>query len=1007
MSATLLFAALLGSSPAEILDDFSSISHYKAIAAEGVTLHLGQDAGHAGKALRIDVNFNGHGGYVLAERAFYRKLPANYEFSYWLKADLPDNNMEFKLMDPSGQYTYWHQRPGFHWPSAWTHIVIRKRQVHFAWGPKEQPLTETGMLQFGVGAATGGKGSILISDFQFKELPEFAPFTGKVQLKSQSGDAMGLSAGRGPWRASKGSLDADLGDVCEFGGLVLEWMPTAFPRHYKVLASDDGSKWHEIASNREGRGGTEIVFTPDGSGRYLRLECEDGPVALRKIRVLPVGAADSPNSRLSTYATELPAGLYPRHLLNQQGFWTIVGSNGGANEGAISEDGQVEIGKTLPSIDPFVVMQGGSTLSWANTEHKLSLADGYIPVARVLRKGPLDLAIESFATNDGSESLYADYRLTNRTSASQKGSLVLAVRPIQVNPSWQALNNVGGVSRIKDLAVSSRRIEINREHLLDFSEPATRFGASAFSDGEVGRRLAAGRPITSPSVRDTDELASGALCYDYRLEPGETKRVVWRYRLDGKGSTGPVSLAEADKARVATVKSWRTQLGKIKLEMAGAEGTRIANLVRSNVAYVLVNRDGPAIHPGSRNYARAWMRDGSLMAAALLRFGRTDEVKAFLEYYSPYIHDDGYVPCIVDKRGGDTVPEHDSHGEYIYLLAEYYRFTHDEATLKKFYPVAMRVAGYMERMVSSNRKPEYLASAGIERGFYGLMSPSISHEGYAQPEHSYWDDFMALKGLQDASELSEAVGKSDEAARLSGVALQFQTNLNGSITYSASFHKKNYIPGCVEFGDFDATSTSIGISPGGFQEVLPEDLLKGTYEKYWKFCEDRISGKEDWKDYTPYEMRSLSTFVRIGQTERALTLLKFFMHDTRPTEWNHWAEVVHRKYREPKYIGDMPHTWCGAEFLRSIRDFFVYEGGNGGLVVGAGISKDWLQGKGLFFTLPTAYGTLSLRARWTPGKGATYQLSGTTPPNGIMVMPPGGHGRKVSVASLPAIVHFD
>ena len=33
----------------------------------------------------------------------------------------------------------------------------------------------------------------------------------------------------------------------------------------------------------------------------------------------------------------------------------------------------------------------------------------------------------------------------------------------------------------------------------------------------------------------------------------------------------------------------------------------------------------------------------------------------------------------------------------------------------------------------------------------GLVTESISHEGYsAKPVHSYWDDFWALRGLDDA-----------------------------------------------------------------------------------------------------------------------------------------------------------------------------------------------------------------------------------------------------------------
>ena len=43
---------------------------------------------------------------------------------------------------------------------------------------------------------------------------------------------------------------------------------------------------------------------------------------------------------------------------------------------------------------------------------------------------------------------------------------------------------------------------------------------------------------------------------------------------------------------------------------------------------------------------------------------------------------------------------------------------------------------------------------------FGLLPPSISHEGYsAKPMHSYWDDFFALRGLKDAVDLARALGR--------------------------------------------------------------------------------------------------------------------------------------------------------------------------------------------------------------------------------------------------------
>src|SRR4029077_3794114 len=91
-----------------------------------------------------------------------------------------------------------------------------------------------------------------------------------------------------------------------------------------------------------------------------------------------------------------------------------------------------------------------------------------------------------------------------------------------------------------------------------------------------------------------------------------------------------------------------------------------AQAVRTAVAHVLVERDGPALQPGPRRYTRAWVRDGAIMAAALLRMGCSDEAREFVRWYAGFQAPDGAVPGAVDRNGADWLVEHDSHGELVF-----------------------------------------------------------------------------------------------------------------------------------------------------------------------------------------------------------------------------------------------------------------------------------------------------------------------------------------------------
>jgi hypothetical protein len=156
----------------------------------------------------------------------------------------------------------------------------------------------------------------------------------------------------------------------------------------------------------------------------------------------------------------------------------------------------------------------------------------------------------------------------------------------------------------------------------------------------------------------------------------------------------------------------------------------------------------------------------------------------------------------------------------------------------------------------------------------------------------------------------------------------------------------DYIPGCVELGDFDATSTTVGIYPCGELGNIPEPQLHHTFDRYFQFCMGRINGNISWENYTPYELRTVGTFMYLDQRDRAHAMLNFFMKDRRPSGWNHWAEVVWRKPETARFIGDMPHTWVGSDFIRSVRSMFVYERESDfAMVIGAGVPESWINGE--------------------------------------------------------------
>ncbi len=252
--------------------------------------------------------------------------------------------------------------------------------------------------------------------------------------------------------------------------------------------------------------------------------------------------------------------------------------------------------------------------------------------------------------------------------------------------------------------------------------------------------------------------------YDFNLDPGAFKDFTFIVPFYQEGNEF-ISTAKSNPTKYFNdqlsneINFWQEKLDKIDIQLPPS-GEKILNTLKSNLAYILINKDGPAIQPGSRSYERSWMRDGALTSSALLRLGLKEEVKNYLDWFSQYQFPSGKIPCVVDKRGADPTPENDSHGEYIYAILQYFKFTHDTLFLKDKLQHVIGAVNYIEFLTNQRKTDQYKKEDSLV--FYGLMPESISHEGYsAKPMHSYWDDFFTIRGLRDAVEIAQILNEKE------------------------------------------------------------------------------------------------------------------------------------------------------------------------------------------------------------------------------------------------------
>lgn len=962
------------------LDDFENPSAWRVVTSNQVTGKLRQVEGAHGKALCLDYDFNGVSGYAGIQRDLAIDYPQNYRFDFQLRGDSPRNDLQFKLIDASGDNVWWVNRPKYDYPRDWAPVRYKKRHIDKAWGPdSDRTLRRSAKLEYTIYNNEGGKGSVCFDELTLTPLPPEDRSPLKATASATTANA-GAVAGRAvdgdsttAWIADFAAepapqLTLDLGKLREFGGLVLKWNPREYAADYLVQLSDDGRTWRDVRTMIGGDGGTDYLALPESEARYVRLLVSDGPQAsfgLSEAQVQPLEFAATANDFVRSVARDAPRGWYPRGFIGEQPYWTILGIDGGREQGLIGEDGAIEVAQGGFSIEPFVIADG-RLATWADVQLSQSLQNGYLPIPSVdWKHGLFGLRVTAFAQGESDRSqLIARYRLTNSGTTARDYTLALAVQPFQVNPPTQFLNTVGGVSAIEQLSFDGRTVSVAGKPRV-FADRAPDAGfASAFDVGMAVSHLADAVPQAN-TVEDPTGLASGAMLYRVRLAPGESREVDLMIPMTGDAAVAAREWS-ADALQQVVADGWRNKLDRVHITVP-KQGQALVDTLRTATAHMLISRIGPRLQPGTRSYARSWIRDGAMISEGLLRMGREDAVRDYVAWYAPYQFKDGMVPCCVDRRGSDPVPENDSHGELIFNIAELYRFNGDKAFLAKMWPHVLGAFQYMEKLRLSERTE---ANRAKDPAFYGMMPVSISHEGYsAKPVHSYWDNFWALRGYKDAVEVAQWLGKQDEAKRFAAARDQFRDDLYASLRAAAQKHKIDYLPGSAELGDFDATSTTIALAPGGEQGRLPKDLLGNTFERYWREFEQRRDGKREWDAYTPYEWRNVAAFVRLGWRERAWSAVDFFFADREPLAWNQWAEVVARERRKPFFVGDLPHAWVASDFVRSALDMFAYVREiDDSIVLAAGIPTDWLDGEGVAIRdLRTANGKLAYSLRRVDG----------------------------------------
>ena len=383
-------------------------------------------------------------------------------------------------------------------------------------------------------------------------------------------------------------------------------------------------------------------------------------------------------------------------------------------------------------------------------------------------------------------------------------------------------------------------------------------------------RAASSRPRAA--VADAFGYASGAFAFDLELAPGgardvylavpfgaadaSIRRATRRHRR-GRGVRGRgARLARAARRRRASTCRRRAQAH--------------ADAVRTAAAQVLVNRDGPALQPGPRRYTRSWIRDGAIMAAALLRVGRARRGRRV----RPLVRDvpgAGRQRAVLRRSQRARLARRARQPRRADLRGRW-SASASPATARSSPSCGRRCGGRSttsRRLRATRLGPEF--ETAELRARRGLLPESASHEGYlAHPVHSYWDDFWALQGYRDAAAMAAVLGDDGGGAAHRAPSRDvFRAALRASIERTIADRGIDYVPGSVEWADFDPTATANAVALLGGVDDLPRGGARSARSTSTSPGSAGAAGGEiDWNNYSAYEIRIVGALVQLGRARR-------------------------------------------------------------------------------------------------------------------------------------------
>lgn len=419
----------------------------------------------------------------------------------------------------------------------------------------------------------------------------------------------------------------------------------------------------------------------------------------------------------------------------------------------------------------------------------------------------------------------------------------------------------------------------------------------------------------------------------------------------------------------------------------------VMDMVTASARNIMQARDVtdglPEFQVGPTCYRGLWVVDGHFILEAARYLGHASATEQGINALLRRVREDGSIA---------QLPHHIKEtGISIATFVRLCELDGDWARLETLWPVIQRAVAHIQSLREASKL------RGKDAPEYNLMPPAFGDGGLGGHRAEYTTALWTLVGLKQAARAAHLLGYKADAA-------DYQDRLDDML---AVFYEKAardvrhlpdgtpYLPMAMPDGsgqhrddaDFNGEiSPYMRLKPGTATWALahaiypgevfaPDDLI------VLNFCQllDQLDGEEGipaetgWLPHNGLWTYAASFYAHVwlyaGRPDKAIDYLYSFANHASTTRvWREEQSLRSATYEQ--IIGDMPHNWASAEFIRLTRSLLVFEKGQELHILPA-LPPEWIKPNATIRLqdTPTRYGPVDMTLAFDSDANAELTLA--------------------------------